>query len=586
MLIVLHLLWRTWRGYDWVAASGWALLAISVTSTWLLAWYILWPLPLAVVTRDRRLLLATLFVQGLFIIHQIVCRCFAPPCNEPLSAADRDDPADARRACCWRWRPSTTSSARPTSTTACSADLRTWRAYTGHDYHNLTIEQTCSANATSARWSAATPAPARRKPAPRSAWRSAGPSSTGGAPCTAAGTCPRTPKKTCSATATAASARPPPGCARLRRAPGKRGMNPNRPEAASRERDGRIRRHISAANAGHAPGKRASSLPAWWPLAALTLLAAALRLSTLGPAELLVRRGVHARARPAPEPVARRCTRSSTPRTRRRCGTLIAWADSRVLGTGEVALRLPSALAGIATVPVAWAIGRELAGRRARRSPRAALVAVNPLFVWYSQEARAYALFVLHRARSRCCASCAPTREPDARADGGVRAQRRAGAAEPLLRGVPAGPDGPVAAVATPHARRAALARGRRRSRSSALALLPLISAQGGHGTQWIGAMGAVQPPAGDPAVLPDRLLRRAARARRSSCSSRCRSSPGVGLGAVARARPPARASAARLIALGDRRLRGADPARAGRVRRRLPRAAQPGRRDDPGDAR
>jgi hypothetical protein len=71
VLIVLHLLWRTWRGYDWVAASGWALLAISVTSTWLLAWYILWPLPLAVVTRDRRLLLATLVVQALFVVHQI-----------------------------------------------------------------------------------------------------------------------------------------------------------------------------------------------------------------------------------------------------------------------------------------------------------------------------------------------------------------------------------------------------------------------------------------------------------------------------------------------------------------------------------
>jgi alpha-1,6-mannosyltransferase len=69
-LILLHLLWRTRRGYDWVAASGWALLAISVTSTWLLAWYILWPLPLAAVARDRRLLVATLFVQGLFVIHQ------------------------------------------------------------------------------------------------------------------------------------------------------------------------------------------------------------------------------------------------------------------------------------------------------------------------------------------------------------------------------------------------------------------------------------------------------------------------------------------------------------------------------------
>jgi alpha-1,6-mannosyltransferase len=77
VLIVVHLLWRTWRGYDWVAASGWALLAISVTSTWLLAWYILWPLPLAVIARDRRLLAATLALQGLFVFHQLT-PLFAP----------------------------------------------------------------------------------------------------------------------------------------------------------------------------------------------------------------------------------------------------------------------------------------------------------------------------------------------------------------------------------------------------------------------------------------------------------------------------------------------------------------------------
>ncbi len=73
VLIVAHLLWRTWRGYDWVAASGWTLLAIVVASTWLLAWYTLWALPLAAISRDRRLLYATLAVQGLFIVHQ-----FAP----------------------------------------------------------------------------------------------------------------------------------------------------------------------------------------------------------------------------------------------------------------------------------------------------------------------------------------------------------------------------------------------------------------------------------------------------------------------------------------------------------------------------
>ncbi len=71
IVFTLHLLWRTWRGYDWIAASGWCLLAISVASTWLLAWYILWPLPLAVVSRDRRLLIATLAVQAMFLVHQM-----------------------------------------------------------------------------------------------------------------------------------------------------------------------------------------------------------------------------------------------------------------------------------------------------------------------------------------------------------------------------------------------------------------------------------------------------------------------------------------------------------------------------------
>jgi hypothetical protein len=70
VLIVGHLMWRTWRGYDWVAASGWTLLAISVTSTWLLAWYTLWSLPLAAISRDRRLIVAVLAVQGLFVVHQ------------------------------------------------------------------------------------------------------------------------------------------------------------------------------------------------------------------------------------------------------------------------------------------------------------------------------------------------------------------------------------------------------------------------------------------------------------------------------------------------------------------------------------
>lgn len=72
-LIVVYLLWLTWRGYDWVAASGWALLAIAVTNAWLLPWYLMWSLPFAVVSAksDRRLLIAALAVQALYVLHQV-----------------------------------------------------------------------------------------------------------------------------------------------------------------------------------------------------------------------------------------------------------------------------------------------------------------------------------------------------------------------------------------------------------------------------------------------------------------------------------------------------------------------------------
>lgn len=72
----------------------------------------------------------------------------------------------------------------------------------------------------------------------------------------------------------------------------------------------------------------------------------------------------------------------------------LAWLWERVFGWHEVGLRSLSALFGVATVPVAFVAARELFSRRAALLA-AALVAVNPYFVWYSQEARAYALLVL-----------------------------------------------------------------------------------------------------------------------------------------------------------------------------------------------
>ncbi|MHB1539235.1 MAG: polyprenol phosphomannose-dependent alpha 1,6 mannosyltransferase MptB [Solirubrobacteraceae bacterium] len=70
-IVVVYLFWRTWRGYDWIAASGWALLAIAVTSPWLLGWYLIWALPLGVIGKDRRLTIVVLVIQGLYIVHQL-----------------------------------------------------------------------------------------------------------------------------------------------------------------------------------------------------------------------------------------------------------------------------------------------------------------------------------------------------------------------------------------------------------------------------------------------------------------------------------------------------------------------------------
>lgn len=77
----------------------------------------------------------------------------------------------------------------------------------------------------------------------------------------------------------------------------------------------------------------------------------------------------------------------------------LAWLWTQVTGTGEVGLRSLSALAGVATVPVAFLLGAELRDRRTG-VVAAALVAVNPMLVWYSQEARAYALMALLSALS------------------------------------------------------------------------------------------------------------------------------------------------------------------------------------------
>lgn len=72
----------------------------------------------------------------------------------------------------------------------------------------------------------------------------------------------------------------------------------------------------------------------------------------------------------------------------------IAWLWAKLFGTGEVGLRSLSALLGTAFVPVAYLIGARAVGVRVGLVV-AALATLNPLLVWYSQEARVYSMLVL-----------------------------------------------------------------------------------------------------------------------------------------------------------------------------------------------
>ena len=201
-----------------------------------------------------------------------------------------------------------------------------------------------------------------------------------------------------------------------------------------------------------------------WSVIGLTALAAALRFSTLGLQSYRHDEAV----------TAGRVLVSSLSGTMHRVWTgestpplyyLLAWAWSRLFGVHEVGLRSLSALFGTATVPVAYLAGRELVGRRTGLAI-AAMVAVNPVLVWYSQDARAYALLVLLSAAALFFFLRA--RSGSASDLGLVGGLLGAGAGDPLLRLLPVGDRGGPASRLGPSAspgRLGARRGGRRRPR-------------------------------------------------------------------------------------------------------------------------
>jgi hypothetical protein len=80
VLVLTYALWRTARGADWRTAAGWSMLALLLSTAWLLPWYAIWPLPLAAVGNDRRLRAATLVLCAYAILIHL-------PLADPLLSA-------------------------------------------------------------------------------------------------------------------------------------------------------------------------------------------------------------------------------------------------------------------------------------------------------------------------------------------------------------------------------------------------------------------------------------------------------------------------------------------------------------------
>src|ERR1035441_2978607 len=293
-----------------------------------------------------------------------------------------------------------------------------------------------------------------------------------------------------------------------------------------------------------------------------------------GPAELLVRRGLHAGARPAPQPVGD----AARDRAHREHATAVVPA-----GVGRLA-RAGHGRGGAAPARCAGGdrgrsrrlgdrtgTGGASGGAGVRRA-RGGQPAVRLVL---AGGARIRAV----RAHGRAGDALLPARPAGAhaRAHGGPRVDGLAGDAQPLLRRLPAHPDGALAAVGTTH------------PNARAAGCRDVHAGRGGAGAAGVGPggpeyavdrrMGTLGTAAGDPPVLPDRLLGRAAwtqgrAARRTADPCWPRPRP------VANARAPAVAARGAAAAV-DRGVWSPDPDPAGGVRRRLSRATQPRRSDD-----
>ena len=75
--------------------------------------------------------------------------------------------------------------------------------------------------------------------------------------------------------------------------------------------------------------------------------------------------------------------------------SILLWPVTRIFGSSVEVLRAPAVVIGTASIPLMYWAARPFARGRGPALLAAALLAINPMAIWYSQVARSYALVVL-----------------------------------------------------------------------------------------------------------------------------------------------------------------------------------------------
>jgi hypothetical protein len=71
--VFCRLLLRVWRGeLDWIDGAGWMVVALLITASSLLPWYVAWLMPLAALGADRRLWRTSIAMTGVFLAVQVL----------------------------------------------------------------------------------------------------------------------------------------------------------------------------------------------------------------------------------------------------------------------------------------------------------------------------------------------------------------------------------------------------------------------------------------------------------------------------------------------------------------------------------